>query len=218
MAQDYKLPLGIIPVGSGNSLSRDLIDGGAPLTDFIRLIAGGTTRSMDIARVKTKEETFYYANMMGFGFIADVNKTATKLKALKAHAYTLGVLYRTIPLKTINLRMIVDGRELQMRNVFVIISNSRYTGGDYLIAPKAKLDDAKLDLIILNKLSRINLLKTFPKIFDGSHIHTPFVDYIQASEIKLEADTPVDLSPDGEVLGQFPAEVSCMPGAVEVFG
>jgi diacylglycerol kinase (ATP) len=182
------------------------------------LIASGATRSFDIARVKTNEQTFYYANMMGFGFIADVNKTAAKLKALKAHAYTLGVLYRTIPLKTINLRMIVDGREMVMDNVFVIISNSRFTGGDYLIAPRARLDDAKLDLIILNKLSRINLLKTFPKIFDGSHIYTPFVDYIQASEIQLRADGPVELSPDGEVLGRFPAEVSCLPGAVQVFG
>jgi diacylglycerol kinase (ATP) len=106
---------------------------------------------------------------------------------------------------------------MNMDNVFVIISNSKYTGGDYLIAPRAKIDDGKLDLIILNKLSRINLLKTFPKIFDGSHVDTQFVDYIQAKTIKLETNVPKILSPDGEVCGEFPAEVSCISGAIDLF-
>ena len=212
-----KLPFGILPVGSGNSLSRDLIDGGASIEEFIKLIKEGNTKAFDIAQVKMEKETFYYANMMGFGFITDVNGTASKLKALKAHAYTLGVLYQTIKLNTFDLKMTVDGEVMNMDNVFVIISNSKYTGGDYLIAPRAKIDDGKLDLIILNRLSRVNLLKTFPKIFDGSHVDTPFVDYIQAKTIKLETNVPKILSPDGEVCGEFPAEVSCMPGAIDLF-
>jgi len=212
-----KLPFGILPVGSGNSLSRDLIDGGAAIEEFVKLIKAGKTKAFDIAQVKMEKETFYYANMMGFGFITDVNGTASKLKALKAQAYTLGVLYQTIKLNTFDLKMTVDGKVMNMDNVFVIISNSKYTGGDYLIAPRAKIDDGKLDLIILNRLSRINLLKTFPKIFDGSHVDTPFVDYIQAKSIKLETNVPKTLSPDGEVYGAFPAEISSIPAAIDLF-
>ncbi len=73
----------------------------------------------------------------------------------------MGVIYNTIKLNTLDLTITIDGEGQIFDNVFV----SKYTGGSYLIAPKAKLDDGKLNLIILNKLiiSRINLLKTFPK-------------------------------------------------------
>lgn len=212
-----RLPFGILPVGTGNSLIRDVIEGERPLKEYVQLIKNGKTKGFDIAQVKTDKETFYYANMMGFGFITDVNGTASKLKALKSHAYTLGVLHQTIKLKTFSLKMTIDGKIHDMDNVFVIISNSKYTGGNYLIAPKAEVDDGKLDLVILNKLSRLDLLKTFPKIFDGSHIDTPFVDYIQAKSIKLETKEPKILSPDGEVYGNFPAEIKCIPNAIDVF-
>jgi len=212
-----RIPLGILPVGTGNSLSRDILGEEGIIEDFVKLIKDGKTKSFDIAEVKSEKETFYYANMMGFGFINDVIETAAKFKMFKKFAYTIGVLYNTIKLNTFDLKMTVDGEELNLDNVFVVISNSKYTGGNYLIAPKAKLNDGKLDLIILNRLSRINLLQTFPKIFDGSHLNSKFVGYMQAKTIKLEAKIPKSLSPDGEIYGDFPVEISCISGAVEIF-
>ncbi|MCF6241308.1 MAG: hypothetical protein L3J74_08190, partial [Bacteroidales bacterium] len=89
--------------------------------------------------------------------------------------------------------------------------------GDYLIAPKAEINDGKLDLIIVNKLSRLNLLKTFPKTFNGTHIETPFVQYIQASNIRFEINKQMQLSPDGELCCKLPAEIFCEPEAVSIF-
>ncbi len=212
-----KIPFGILPVGTGNSLSRDIVRSDMRLESFIRAIKTRKTKLIDIAKVESHNETFYYANMMGFGFITDVAMTASKLKYFGATSYSLGVLYNTIKLRPFDLNITIDGVEEKWKNVFVIISNSRYTGGDYLIAPRAKIDDGKLDLIVLNKLSRINLLKTFPKIFDGSHVNTPYVDYIQAKSIQLKANLPKILSPDGEIYGKFPVEVTCLPKAISVF-
>jgi diacylglycerol kinase (ATP) len=214
--KENRIPLAIIPIGTGNSLSRDILGSDGKLDDFIRLIASHKSKSYDIAQVNTPKETFYYINIMGFGFINDVIETASRFKWLKSHAYTIGVLYNTLKLNTFDLQITIDGKEELFDNVFVEISNSKYTGGAYLIAPKAKLDDGKLDLIILNKLSRINLLKTFPKIFDGSHIHSKFVDYVQAERISLKAKNPIGLSPDGEIYGEFPAEISCLQKEIEI--
>ena len=213
-----EIPFGVLPVGTGNSLSRDIIDGDAPLEDFVKVIKEAKVRYFDLAKVESSKETFYYANMMGFGFITDVSETASKLKRFKKMSYSLGVLYNTIKLNTFNLKITIDGVEQNWDNVFVIISNSKYTGGNYLIAPRAEVDDGKLDLIVLNKLKRIHLLQTFPKIFDGSHVDTPYVDYIQAKTIKLETKEPKVLSPDGEIYGEFPVTVSCVSGALKVFG
>jgi len=218
MSDRADIPLGVLPVGTGNSLSRDVIEGEeSTVYDFIKIIKAGKTKHFDIAEVKSKNDTFYYANMMGFGFITDVAATASKLKLFGKLSYTFGVLYQAIKLKTFDLRMTIDGKEHNMDNVFVIVSNSRFTGGNYLIAPKAKIDDGKLDLIIVNKLSRMNLLKTFPKIFDGSHVKTDYVDYIHAKSIKLETKKPKVLSPDGEIYGEFPVEMSCVPQAIRMF-
>ncbi len=216
-ADEQRIPLAILPVGTGNSLSRDVMGEEANLEMFVQIIKNGKTKKYDIAEVKTDKEIFYYANMMGFGFINDVIETASHLKWLKSLSYTLGVIYNTIKLNTFDLTISIDGKEQLFDNVFVVISNSKYTGGNYLIAPKAKLNDGKLDLIILNRLSRINLLKTFPKIFDGSHINSEFVDYIQAEKISLKANIPKNLSPDGEIYGEFPAEISCLKNAIEIF-
>jgi len=214
----FYIPFGILPVGTGNSLSRDIIEGESTLEDFVKIIKIGHTRRIDLAKVQSPKETFYFANMMGFGFITDVSATAARLKAFKKMSYTLGVLYHTIKLNTFDLKITVDDVVYNWDNVFVILSNSKYTGGNYLIAPRAKLDDGKLDLIILNKLKRLHLLQTFPKIFDGSHVNTKYVDYLQAKTIKLETKEPKILSPDGEVYGEFPVTISCIPEVLSLFG
>lgn len=215
--EDQRIPLAILPVGTGNSLSRDILGEEGKLEMFVKLLQNGKTKKYDIAKVENENQTFYYANMMGFGFINDVIETASHLKWLKSLAYTIGVIYNTIKLNTFDLTITIDGEEQNFDNVFVVISNSKFTGGNYLIAPKAELNDGKLDLIILNKLSRINLLKTFPKIFDGSHIDSKFVDYVQAEKISLRAKVPKNLSPDGEIYGEFPADISCLRDAIEIF-
>jgi len=211
------IPLGVIPIGTGNSLSRDILDKNNSLEDYIKLIAKGETKSFDIAKVQLEKETFYYANMMGFGMITDIVETASKLKIFKKMSYNMGVLYNIAKLVSYDLKMVADGKEYNLDNIFIIVSNSKYTGGDYLIAPKAKIDDGLLDIIIVNRIKRLQLLSTFPKIFDGSHIHTKYVDYIQAKHITFEAKEPKKLSPDGELYGELPISISCIPAAVKIF-
>jgi YegS/Rv2252/BmrU family lipid kinase len=211
-----EIPLGIIPVGTGNSLSRDITDNLDDFENFIKIIAQKNTKKFDIGRVDTKSKTFYFANMMGFGFTTDVTLTASKLKMFGSFAYTLGVLYNTIKLKTYPLKMTIDDKEYDLENTFITVSNSKYTGGNYLIAPKAVVDDGKIDVIIVNKIGRINLLKTFPKIFDGSYINSPFVDYIQAEKVKFEAIHEKIVSPDGEICGELPIKIETISKAINI--
>ena len=85
------------------------------------------------------------------------------------------------------------------------------------MAPRAKIDDGLLDVIIAAKLSRVRLLKCFPKIFTGEHVNLKEVETFQAKHIKIESATPKVLTPDGELMGITPVEIECLPQAIEVY-
>jgi diacylglycerol kinase (ATP) len=73
----------------------------------------------------------------------------------------------------------LDDITTQRENIFVEISNSRWTS-NFLIAPNAKIDDGLLLVTPVRKLSRRRLLQCFPKIFTGEHITMPELEQFQA--------------------------------------
>ena len=85
------------------------------------------------------------------------------------------------------------------------------------MAPDAKIDDGLLDVTLLKKLSRRKLLKCFPLIFTGEHVHMDEIDTFQAKHIRITTDPAKVLTPDGELIGITPVEVECLHQAVHVF-
>ena len=148
------------------------------------------------------------------GFIADIAATAARLKWLGNSAYTLAVLLKLPWMKAQRLILDIDGKSVERDGVFVEVANSRYTGASFLIAPKARVDDGLLDVVLLKKVSRIDLLRLFRTVHDGSHIRHPQVEYLQARSITVTEPVPGLLVPDGEILGRSPARFECLPGAV----
>lgn len=216
MNQTIKIPVGIIPVGTGNSLSKDISLKADNPEDFVKIIARKKTVFFDVGKLETGNATYYFANMAGFGFTTDVTLTGIKYKFLGAFAYTLGVLLNVIKLKSYPLQLILNGKTYEIENTYVTISNSKYAGGKMLLAPKAKVDDALLDVVLVNKVGRLRLLKTFSKIFNGSYIASPFVDYYQVKEVEFRSSHHKVVSPDGEILGSLPLKVSVVHRAVEM--
>ncbi len=217
MHKNQPLPIGLIPVGTGNSLSKDIASSAESMEKFVKIITDGHLKAFDIGKVSGQNKTFYFANMTGFGFTTDVTLTGIKYKFLGDFAYTLGVILNTIKLKSFPLQMHIKGNIYDMQNTFVAVSNSRYAGGKMLVAPKAKVDDGLLDIIVVNKVSRWQLLKTFPKIFDGSYINSPFVEYYQASEVSFTTSLQKMLSPDGEIMEALPVKISILPRVINLF-
>ena len=74
--------------------------------------------------------------------------------------------------KAAKIELNIDGKPIKRKAVFVEICNSKYTGGDMMMAPDAEIDDGLLDIIILNKVSRRKLLSLFPLLFKGAHVKT----------------------------------------------
>lgn len=211
-----KIPFGVIPVGTGNAYARDLGLQSDKLIEAVAAIRNYKTMPTDIGHIKTQNEDFYFANIMGFGFVTDVARTAHKLKVLGSFSYTLGVLYHTIFLNAFHLRMETNSKIIERENIFVEISNSRYTGKDFFMAPAAKINDGLFDVTLFNKASRFRLLSGLPKIFTGDHVKMKEVETYQVKEVTFETSNPKILTPDGEILGETPITVECLHNDLEV--
>jgi YegS/Rv2252/BmrU family lipid kinase len=211
-----RIPIGVLPIGTGNAFSRDLYPANSVWEDAVDLIALNKPKKVDVGHFKTQGKEFYYMNILGLGFVSDVTKSAFRLKFLGNISYTICVLYQIALLKAHHLTIELDGKKYERENIFVEISNSRYTS-NFLMAPAAKIDDGLFDITLLGKTNRRKLLKAFPKVFTGEHVNLDIVETFQAKHIKIETDIPKVLTPDGEIIGESPIEVECLKKAVAVF-
>lgn len=212
-----RIPIGVLPTGTGNAFARELDLTALDWEKAIDVIHSNNIKKIDVGHFISEGQDYYFLNILGLGFVADVTNTAKGLKIFGNTAYTLGVLYQILFLNTHRISIEIDSQKLERENIFVEISNTRYTGTTFLMAPDAKIDDGLFDITLLNKINRRGFLKIFPTIFDGSHVHQEHVEVFKANKIKIETNVPKVLTPDGEVLGSTPIEVECLKQAVPFF-
>ena len=211
-----RIPVGLLPMGTGNAFARDLKIDAGHWREAVEIIASGKRRRVDVGRFRTGGIDYYFLNILGLGFVADVTNTADRLKVFGNVAYTLGVLVQTLFLHSYPVRVEADGRVIEKENLFAEISNTRYTS-NFLMAPKARIDDGLLDVTLLGRMSRRRLLKCFPLIFTGRHVSLPEVEQFQAQRVRITTTAPKLLTPDGELGGVTPVEVECLKQDIEVF-
>lgn len=215
-ASSVRLPIGVLPVGTGNAFVRDMNLHHHDWKPSLDIIKTGITRKFDVGHFTTEGQTWYFLNILGLGIVADIGAAAVKMKALGNISYTLGSLYHILKLKPYRVRLEIDGQTIERENIFVEISNTRYTA-NFLMAPAAKTDDGLLDVTILSPKGRIGLIRSFPKIITGEHIHMKEIETFQASHIRVETSIPKILTPDGELMGSSPIDVNCLKQAIDVF-
>ena len=212
-----RIPLGLLPIGTGNAFARDLGLKPAAWSDAIDLLQRRRTREVDVGFVKSADKTFYFLNIVGMGFTVDASKTAQKLKFFGNTAYTLATLWQVLKLKSYPLVAKLDGKELCSDNIFITISNTRFTGTHFLIAPDASIDDGLLDVTILENLPRHRLLKLFPTIYDGRHVQYKEISTHKVATINIRSPEAMLLGPDGELIGHSPTEITCLHKDLTIF-
>jgi len=215
--KEKRIPLGLLPIGTGNAFARDLGLPPAAWSDAIDLIHRDQTRLVDVGHVSTTDATYYFLNIIHMGFSVDANRAALKLKFLGNSAYTLATLWRVLKLGSYPLEIEIDGETVNDDNVFIAVSNTRYTGTHFMMAPKAVIDDGLLDLTMLTRLSRRRILKLFPTIYDGRHLGFDEVTTRKARRITIRSPEAMLLAPDGEFIGHSPADIRCLHQDLEIF-
>lgn len=212
-----RIPLGLLPIGTGNAFARELNLQPGAWTAAIDLLHRRHIRQIDVGHVKSADKAFYFLNIVGMGFFVDASLSAQKLKLFGNTAYTLATLWQVLKLKPYPLVMEIDGEMIRRDNILISISNTRYTGTHFLIAPDAVIDDGFLDVTILENLSRRRILKLFPTIYSGRHVEYKEISTHKAASIVIHSPESMLLGPDGEIFGSSPAEITCLHQDLSIF-
>ncbi|MCD4525746.1 diacylglycerol kinase family protein [Nocardioides sp. cx-173] len=204
-------PLGIIPAGTGNDVARYVDLPADPLAAADRVLTGRTT-TMDLALCQGR----YYVTVMAAGFDAVVNERANSMTwpkgQLRYHLATLAELRTFRPLDyTIDL----DGTVLRLPAMLVAIGNGPSFGGGLRIAEGARLDDDLLDVIVIKPISRRDLVRTYPRLFTGTHMSHPQYERHRARRVTVAAPGIVGYA-DGERFGPLPLTIESVPGALSL--
>jgi len=214
------LPLGIIAAGTGNDAARTL---GLPIRDAI---AGSgvllnniqNPRVVDVVKAKTSTREFYFFGSTNADFGALVNKKANSWKWPKGPSkYKLAMVVELALFKPTKYSAIIDGVEKKFEAMLCTIANSQYFGGGMKFAPNALIDDGELDIFIVNKISRLELLRVFPRVYTGDHITHPAVEFIRAKNVTLSTEIPMPAFADGEAVGMAPVQAEIAPRALKVY-
>ncbi len=209
-------PIGIIPVGTGNSLAKDF--NMYSMDDGIKAVLQKRTRIIDVLSFITNNKKYYFVNNMGFGFVADVSKNAEPLKKIGNSAYAITVVTETFKLNTHKLKLNIDGKiHTHDEALFCYFCNSVTVGGNMLISPNSVMDDGVMEILVMDKVTRRELLGLFPKIYKGTHIDHPAITIYQGKHIIAETDPEKFCNPEGEVFGVTPLEVELLPKTLEFF-
>ena len=204
--------LALLPAGRGNSLAKDLDF--SDLDRAIGALSNGDFREVDVARFVTDGMTGHFLNCMGMGFVSEVDRTASRFRRLGDLSYIIGVFHRTLRLRHHQFRLDIDGQVIEEKMCFVEIMNSRKTGGEMLMAPEALIDDGLLDIVWVSKVNRRSLMRTFPKIFKGTHGSNPAVHFLRGKKITITSPERQGLLPDGDQLGSTPVTIDILPRRV----
>ena len=204
------VPLGVIPAGTGNDVARYVdLPRNDPAAAARRVIAG-VTRTLDLARTQGR----FFATVMAAGFDAVVNERANRMRWPRGQMrYNLATLAELPAFAPRPYVIDLDGREQRLDATLVAIGNGPSFGGGLRITEGAVLDDGLLDVVVIKPLNRRELVRTYPKLFQGTHTTHPAYEHHRVRTVTVAAPGIVGYA-DGERIAPLPLTVECVPGAL----
>ncbi|WP_299928472.1 diacylglycerol kinase [uncultured Nocardioides sp.] len=205
-------PLGLIPSGTGNDVARYL---GLPRTDPVaaadRIIAS-RLRTIDLARSGER----WFVTVLAAGFDAIVNERANTMTWPRGQMrYNLATLAELRTFRPIPYVLQLDDETMEHEAMLVAVGNGPSFGGGLRITEGALLDDGLLDVVVITRMSKSKLVRSYPRLFTGRIDGVAEYVHRRVRTVTVAAPGIVSYA-DGERFGPLPLTIECVPGALDV--
>ncbi len=224
LGKGEKETFAIIPAGTGNSQAHDLRL--ESVESAVEAALNGQRQSLDLARVELTEGlpgslgepmVRYSHNLVTWGLGVDSTIQAEKMRWMGPIRYDVGILMAILASRRRTATLRLDDRTITDDFTLFLVQNSQ-TGGSMLpLAPGASLDDGKMDIGILKKMTRRDVLKAFGMLKnEGRHVFHPSVDYHQFTSLSIDTEEPTAINIDGENIGSTPLNMNVIKHAMHI--
>jgi diacylglycerol kinase (ATP) len=227
--------LAILPSGTGGDFRRTL---GIPTRarDAAQIIRNGKSRQIDVGRVSFVSKTGQQASRHFLG-VASFGMSAEIVERVKhggpawlpkdgarwlSGPVSFGVSMLKTAMQSTGSRVIVqldDEHERHLTVANLCIANARYFGGGMKIAPNARLDDGKFDVVSIGDIGAIKIITNAPRLYTGLHLSMDEVGHVLARKVSARPankNDEIPLEVDGELPGRLPATFQIVPNALLV--
>ncbi len=206
--------LGFIPCGTGNDF---IGTSGHPL-DFkeaLNLILDGEVGYIDYIQLGNKR----CMNVLGAGMDVDVLLRYESMKFFKGKLkYYMSLFGTLLHARFHKLRITVDNGEPMERSVFMTgIGNGRCIGGGMPICPNAKINDGKLQVVIINEIKKHKIIGALLGFLKGKHVNKPYTEVFDAQQVKVEVLDDSKFEMDGEIFDDKDITCQVVSNKLKVF-
>lgn len=226
-------PVALIGAGTGGDF-RKTLGFEHRLDKYLDAIASGETRKLDVGKATFRgndgeTKTHWFVNILSAGMGGLVDRyVATGSRMLGGTvAYFVASARALLETKPGRLRCLVtlDGKteERRLDSYMIAVCNGRYFGSGMHVAPMAKPDDGRFEVVSLNAPNKVAFATSSQKIYDGKHLEAKGTVHFACEKIEIdleneEARKTFLLDVDGEPLGGLPLTIEVVPGAITLRG
>ena len=206
----------VIPTGTGNDFARSNKLMSTEPAEIFNAIFEAEPQAIDLGRITYGASNRFFGQILSTGFDALVNERANRNKFISGKMkYNIATALELPSFQPIQYRIVVDGEVRELQAMLLSVANGASYGGGMQLVPHADRKDGMLDIMILHPVSKVELIKVFPKVYSGAHVTHPAVEFIKARKIELAAGS-VGYA-DGERIASLPITIEVMPRALRTW-
>jgi diacylglycerol kinase (ATP) len=207
--------LAVVPSGTGNDFAKTLGVEKYEPEQIAKLVSRGAETRIDIGAA----DGHYFLNSCGFGFDASVLEATTKVRFLKGNTvYIYSALRQLFSYRGIDVRASGVAGLKRGPMLMITVSNGRFLGGAFKIAPHASVLDGRLDACFIRDSNIIERVRLFAGAMRGSHLGMSSVTSASVEQLTLSFKARPSMEIDGElrVARSKTVELRCLPRALAV--
>lgn len=208
-----QIPLGIIALGSGNGFARHLKVPLNPKKATTSILQHKNTRDVDLWDANGR----CFLSIAGIGFDAFIAHEMAKMEKRGRWQYVRLVLKKSLSYKPVNIKISVDGQEIDDKALMLSFANACQFGNDFRISPLSKIDDGWLDVVLVKPFSKALYPLFVLAAFLGMPEKFSFYRHLRGKSVVVHSASTTQFHIDGEPLEvAFPLAIRCHNKPVKV--
>ncbi len=208
--------LAIFPIGTGNDFIKSFLE--YKKEDFLTMHLYQNPRFVpcDLLQV----DNYVGINTVSFGLDVAIAKNVAHFKTLPllrgVVPYYLSLLYSMNTSLSHTYTLLLDGQLIAKKDyTFVVAGNGKYYGGGFCPAPNASINDGWMDICLINKVTRKQIIQLSGKYKKGEHTKYPTLASMHlGKQLQVLCDDKVSVNIDGEVMEMINPTIRLLPSQI----